>query len=245
MPVDRVAPTRRPPGPPQGHHQWRQLLFVHWELPAAALQATLPAGLTVDTFDGRAFVGLVLFTMSGVRPSRLLPALPGLSAFHETNVRTYVLTPDGRPAVWFYSLDAAHSLAVRAARWGWHLPYFRAEMQLEQAGDAVRYASTRSWPPPAPAGARVEAALGADVGPLDPAGLPFFLIERYLLCAADGRGGLRVGAVHHPPYPLREARLVHVDEDLLAAAGLQREGAPLPAWFSPGVDVDVFPLQPA
>ena len=113
--VDRRGPTRRPAGPPQGFHQWRQLLFVHWELDPAVLQATLPAGLQLDTHEGRAFVGLVLFTMMGIRPTRVLPPLPGVSAFHETNVRTYVLGPDGRPGVWFYSLDAATTVASAKA----------------------------------------------------------------------------------------------------------------------------------
>lgn len=244
-PIDRLGPTRRPAGPPQGFHQWRQLLFVHWELDPALLHATLPAGLRLDTHEGRAYVGLVLFTMRGIRPTRFLPPLPGVSAFHETNVRTYVLGPDGRPGVWFYSLDAANSLAVRAARWGWHLPYFRADMQLEQQGDRLRYASTRRWPPPAPAHAAVQASIGAPVGPIDPEGLTFFLAERYLLYACAPSGALSVGQVHHAPYPLHHATLDALDEDLLAAAGLARPAEPLPALYSPGVDVEVFPLQPA
>jgi hypothetical protein len=113
--IDRVGPTLRPEGPPQGYHQWRQLSFLHWEVPVAEVQATLPPGLHVDTFEGRAFVGLVPFTMQGIRPTRLLPPVPGLSAFHETNVRTYVLHEGGAPGVWFYSLDAASSVAAARA----------------------------------------------------------------------------------------------------------------------------------
>lgn len=242
--IDRVGPTLRPEGPPQGYHQWRQLSFLHWEVPVAQVQATLPPGLQVDTFEGRGFVGLVPFTMQGIRPTRFLPPVPGLSAFHETNVRTYVLHEGGAPGVWFYSLDAASSVAVRAARWGWHLPYFRADMRLEQAGDRLRYASTRRWPEPLPGELSLELRVGDRLGPAEPGSLHHFLAERYLLYAADPSGRVWRGAVHHPPYPLFSAEVLALREGLVAAAGFSTEGLALPTLFSPGVDVEVFPLGP-
>lgn len=208
------------------------------------MQATLPPGLTVDTFEGRAFIGLVPFTMQGIRPTRFLPPVPGVSAFHETNVRTYVLHEGGAPGVWFYSLDAANSLAVRAARWGWHLPYFRADMRLEHTGDRLRYASTRRWPEPLPAELSLELRVGEALGPAEPGSLRFFLAERYLLYAADPKGRVWRGAVHHRPYPLFAAEVLALREGLVAAAGFTTEGEALPALFSPGVDVEVFPLAP-
>jgi len=93
------------------YQRWRRLLFLHWDWDVAAVQATLPAGLTVDPWEGRAWLGVVPFRMEGVRP-RFLPAMGGLSNFPELNVRTYVRDERGRAGVWFYSLDCAQPIAV-------------------------------------------------------------------------------------------------------------------------------------
>ena len=89
---------------------WHDLLFMHWRVPADVLRPLIPPGLEVDTFDGSAWIAVVPFRMSDVAP-RFVPAVPGLSAFPELNVRTYVAR-DGKPGVWFFSLDAGNRLAV-------------------------------------------------------------------------------------------------------------------------------------
>ena len=66
--AERVAATLEPDGPVLLHQNWHHLLFLHWEVPVSELQRMLPPELTVDTFDGKAYVGLVPFTMTGVRP---------------------------------------------------------------------------------------------------------------------------------------------------------------------------------
>ena len=85
---------------------WHDLLFAHWPVAADALRGLIPGQLAVATFEGQAWVGVVPFRMNGIR-LRGLPALPWLSAFPELNVRSYV-TLDGRPGVFFFSLDAAN-----------------------------------------------------------------------------------------------------------------------------------------
>ena len=206
-------------------------------MPAAALRALVPEPLAIDTFEGDAFVGIVPFTMRGVRP-RWAPAVPGVSSFHETNLRTYVHRDGRDPGVWFFSLDAARRLAVWIARTFWHLPYHHARMTL-QAGDTVRYASRR----------RSDGAMFR--GTARPVGAPrtavpgtleHFLVERYVLYAQRRDGGLRRGHVHHPPYPLQDAELSDWDESLLAAAGIERPADPPCVHFAAGVDVEVFGL---
>ncbi|MDP4593007.1 MAG: hydantoinase B/oxoprolinase family protein, partial [Beijerinckiaceae bacterium] len=108
--------------------QWRDLLFLHWEYPVEAIQATLPNGLFVDTFAGKAYLGVVPFFMQKIRP-RFLPAVPGISDFMELNLRTYVHDKAGVPGVWFYSLDANQWMAVQIARRFFHLPYEYAKMK--------------------------------------------------------------------------------------------------------------------
>jgi uncharacterized protein YqjF (DUF2071 family) len=186
--------------------------------------------------------------------------VPGVSNFHELNVRTYVAAGD-HPGVWFFSLDAASSIAVLAARTGWHLPYHRASMELEVsapltshppqdphvlgagAGD-VRYRSRRLWPGPKPAELELSYRIGESLGEAAPGTFEHFLAERYLLFAHTG-AGLVWGQVHHRPYPLHRAEVIEVRESVVAAAGLPAtSGPPAHVLYSPGVDVDVFALQP-
>src|SRR5262245_38851714 len=126
---------------------WQHLLFAHWPVAPEALRPLVPPALALDTFEGCAWVGVVPFAMSGVRP-RLVPPLPWVSRFLELNVRTYVTARardgESKPGVYFFSLDAANPIAVAAARWRYRLPYFKARMQLALAGDEVRYASRRT-----------------------------------------------------------------------------------------------------
>ncbi|AGP35709.1 hypothetical protein BE21_39055 [Sorangium cellulosum] len=243
--MDRLASTLRPPGRPAGFQRWRDLLFLHWETPASALRAVVPPALELDTFEGRAYVGVVAFTMRDVTPW-WSPSVPGISNFHELNVRTYVHREGRDPGVWFFSLDAAKALAVLVARAGWHLPYHRASMALEPRGGEVHYRSERRWPGPVPARFEARYRVGApiDGGVAAPGTFEHFLAERYLLFASS-RGALQVGQVHHAPYPLHRAEVSHVEESVVAAAGLPApQGAPH-VLFSPGVDVDVYALRPA
>ena len=147
--IDRIAPTLRPPGRPAGFQRWRQLLFLHWKVDPKALAASLPAGLELDLHEGEAWIGIVPFTMRDVSPW-WSPSVPGISNFHELNVRTYVHR-EGVPGVWFFSLDAANSIAVGIARSRWRLPYHKASMTMDVRDDRCHYLSERSWPGPIPA----------------------------------------------------------------------------------------------
>lgn len=241
--IDRVEPTHRPPGRAAMRMTWADLGFLHWAVPETELRPLVPDALEIDTLDGLAFVGLVPFTMRGVRPS-WSPALPWLSSFHEVNVRTYVHQQGRDPGVWFLSLDAANPIAVVVARTVWKLPYHFARMALERDGPAIRYASERRWPRTRPAACELRYE---PIGPALPAAvgtLAHFLVERYILYAF-ARGRLFSGRVHHAPYPLQAGRVTTLDESLLAAAGLVRPDGPPLVHYASGVDVDVFPLEPA
>jgi uncharacterized protein YqjF (DUF2071 family) len=219
--------------------KWRSLLFLHWVFEPEAVAAFLPPGLELDLYEGKAYVGLVPFTMRGIRPVGL-PAVPWLSNFHETNVRTYVHVNGRDPGVWFFSLEAANPIAVQLARSLFYLPYHHARMSLtHEPSGAIAYRSTRTR---APVGCDIT---GAPVGPITPAvvgTLEHFLLERYLLYSAHGDKLYR-GQVHHAPYPARAALALHVEENLLAANGLTRPDHPPLAHYAEGVDVDIYALQ--
>jgi uncharacterized protein len=164
-----------PHRPWAGFMRWHELLFIHWPVPAGSLRPLIPAGLELETFDGAAWLGVVPFRMSGCRV-RGLPPVPGLSAFPELNVRTYV-SAEGKPGVWFFSLDAASWLAVRGARWLFHLDYFDARMSVARKGNEIDYRSTRTHRHARPA------EFAARYRPTGPPGLQF---------QARGAGGPRV-----------------------------------------------------
>lgn len=235
--IDRIAPTRRPEGPPRGYQSWRDLLFVHWEVPEEKVRALVPAGLQLDPWEGKHLVGMVPFGMENVRP-RWAPALPGIRTFLETNVRLYVHR-DGVPGVFFLSLDAANAPAVLGARVGWSLPYFLASMKLEKAGDRIHYTSKRLLGPDATVD--VTYRVGESVGSGQPGTLEHFLCERYVLFCERG-GTLVSGNVHHVPYPLHAVTVEHLSQTITAAAGLPAAGPPFSVLYSPGVDVEVFSL---
>ncbi|NNJ25127.1 hypothetical protein LzC2_11900 [Planctomycetes bacterium LzC2] len=236
-----------------GYQQWRHLTFLHWRVPPEQVRSKLPRGMELDTFDGSAWIGLVPFLMDGVRP-RWAPAVPGVSRFPETNVRTYVTRVNGEgewePGVYFFSLDAAKWPAVLIARTVWSLPYFRATMSVDRDGDRALYRSRRLWPGPRGAGGRIEVTAAGPPAPALPGTLDHFLAERYLLFTS-ARGAILRGQVHHTPYPLRSAQADQLDDSLVAAAGFaglsgseETTGRPPDhVCFSEGVDVEIFQLR--
>lgn len=204
---------------------WHDLLFAHWEVPIARMRELVPRGLEVDSFGGRAWIGIVPFTMSGVR-LRGTPALPWISAFPELNVRTYV-TAEGKPGVWFFSLDAARRAAVEAARLTFHLPYFYARMRAQKKGKDIAYSSLRKDrrgngerldAKYSPAGECFHARVGT---------LEYFLTERYCLYAQRPDRVLLRGEIHHAPWALQLARAEFACSTLTEGLRVELRGEPL------------------
>jgi uncharacterized protein YqjF (DUF2071 family) len=240
MTIDRLAPTHRPAGTAVIHQRWSELGFLHWPVPASLLRPLVPARLEVDEHEGQAYVGLVPFTVGRSRAG-FLPPLPGLDRFHEVNVRTYVHLEGRDPGVWFFSLDANHRLAVAVARTVFHLAYRYASITMERTQPTVRFASRRVGPGPLPARCAITYAPKGPVAPARPDTLEHFLVERYVLYATAG-DRLYQGRVHHAPYPLQQASVEGLDEDLVSAAGIARPAdAPL-AHYASMVDVEIFSI---
>jgi uncharacterized protein YqjF (DUF2071 family) len=223
------------------YHSWRNLTFLHWPVAAEQLQRLLPPGLTVDAYEGVAYVGLVAFTMCDMRLS-WFPAVPGLHASHETNVRTYVVDENGVPGVWFFSLDAVNLAFVHIARAWYHLPYRKSTMRMRARDGAFAYHSSSSLAESVLAGCAVEVETCGEPAVAEPGTLEFFLIERYVLFSYH-RNRLLVGYVYHTPYPLLSAKCGLVEEALIKAAQIERPLVPPIVHFSPGVDVEVFGLR--
>ncbi|MBX3441553.1 MAG: DUF2071 domain-containing protein [Planctomyces sp.] len=236
-PADRRRPLMR--------HTWRNLLFLHWRFPPELISPRLPGGLTLETFDGSAWVGIVPFFMRNIR-LRGTPALPFVSNFLELNLRTYAVADNGVSGVWFLSLDANQPLAVWGARTFYHLPYEHAAMRAwgDVPHGRVAFQSHRRRSPHSLT-CRFEYAPSGPARLAEPDTLEHFLIERYTLFACRPDGLLRSGLVQHPPYEISDVQLGHWDEHLLELNGLTPAGRPPDhAVMSLGVDVDVWPLEP-
>ena len=237
---DRLAVRERPQGSHVMHQSWGDLLFMHWQVPAEHLRKHIPERLEVDTFEGRAWVGVTPFTLWDVRPV-FTPPVPFLSEFHEINVRTYVHL-GGVPGVWFFSLDANSTAAVMGARALFRLPYFNARISREREGDTTVYRSSRDDSAGRPAEFEATWTTGADQPEAQPGTLDFFLVERYCLYTADGGKLYRV-RIHHRPWPLHDVRLRSYRSTMVEAAGLAKPaGEPLVHHGGP-VDVEVWPLE--
>jgi uncharacterized protein YqjF (DUF2071 family) len=241
------VPNQAPPRPltaercdPLGtawlRNRWDDLTFVHWAYPPGQVQALLPDGLRVDTFDRgdgngpMAWVSLVPFRMRRAGPT-VLPAFPWLSTFAETNVRTYVVDSAGNRAVWFLSLDATRLPVVAFARWTIGFPYVWADMTIEQSGQRWTYTTTqRRWPRRPAARTRLVVDVGEQIEPTE---LDVFLTARWGT-VARWRGQLRHHPVEHPPWTLHDATIIELSDSTVAASGLPAPtGDPVVRWAEP------------
>lgn len=218
--------------------RWRHLLFVHWRVDPAVLRPLIPNTLEIDTFGGSAWVGWVPFVMESVRPA-WLPPIPHFFDFGEANVRTYVRYGEQR-GVWFFSLDAAHRLAVWVARQRWRLPYYYARIRWSQpAPQEIRYECRRTPEIYGRAWYRIE---GAPETPPE-GSLEHFLVERYTLFTAH-RGRLYTGHVAHIPYRIQPAHLLEMEQTMVAAAGIALSDAEPVVFYAPGFGVLASAIQP-
>jgi uncharacterized protein len=216
---------------------WEDLLFAHWRVPLAAVREHVPAELEVEQHDGSAWVSVTPFRLTGLRARGTLP-LPGVSSFLELNVRSYVRAADGKPGIWFFSLDASSRLAVEAARRTYKLPYFQARMAAERRGEWIEYECARIEE-----AGRVFSGRYRPDGPVfnaEPGSPEEFLTERYCLYTTDERGRLYRAEIHHEPWPLQAAE---AEIELASISPIELTGDAV-LHFSRRLDIVVWPLKP-
>jgi hypothetical protein len=238
--IDRLSIRARPGGLHLMRQTWAKLLFMHWRLSAETLRARVPAELEIDTYDGAAWIAVTPFTIPDMRAS-FLPPVPGLSAMHELNVRTYVHYR-GVPGIYFFSLDASSALAVFGARTFYLLPYLTADIRLRQEGNAISYHLRRTHAG-APA-ARFDArwTFGGRLPESRPGSLEFFLTERYCFYTTRGESVFRC-RIHHAPWPLSSAEVSTYHSTMIESHGLPAPDGPPLVHYAEAVTTDIWPLE--
>lgn len=236
-----VEPVRPDPPPMFGRvvlrQEWAELAYFHWRYDPATVQRLLPAGLTVDTFDGSAWVGLIPFEMRHVQVGPT-PPVPWLGSFIEINVRTYVVDSTGRRAVWFFSLDVPRSMIVAVARSVFALPYCWASATHDHVADRHCYQMARRWPDRSGVLAKMSFAAAEPIKDDAVDNLEHFLTARWAL-VTQRRKQLLFGEVRHPRWPLHRVEEINIEQNVIEAAGLPSPVGTPHALFSPGVDVEV------
>jgi uncharacterized protein YqjF (DUF2071 family) len=236
--IDRLAIRSRPEGSHVMEQNWENQLFLHWSFDEMVVRSLVPHSLEIDTFEGKAWVGITPFKVSGLR-FLSLPPIPLLDSFSEINVRTYVLH-NGVPGIYFFSLDASKILPVLGARLFFNLPYFDADIDFNKIAGDFNVNMIRTVGPRAQFRARWRP--GQRLRAPDLESLAFFLVERYCFFAEIG-GQVRMTRVYHHPWILDEALVLAHESSLMAAAGLRDPAeAPL-AHFSTGVNVQIWGPQ--
>ncbi|MGZ9275765.1 MAG: YqjF family protein [Candidatus Limnocylindrales bacterium] len=215
--------------------RWTDLLFAHWPLDPAVLRPLIPPALEVETFEGQAWLGVVPFRMEDVAP-RGLPAPPVLGVFPEVNVRTYVLH-HGWPGVWFFSLDAASRPTVLGGRVAFHLPYFRAAMQMGRDGDFITYRSERTDDRGGPAELDVRYRPTGPAALATAGSLEAWLTDRKRQFAADDQGRISRTEIRHVPWSLQPAEADFRTETLVASHGLALPATPPHLRYAARLDV--------
>lgn len=213
--------------------QWRDLAYIHWRYDPSTVQALLPEGLEVDTFDGSAWVGLIPFSMRGITVPHM-PPVPYFGSFPEINVRTYVRR-GGIPGVWFFSLDVNRLIPAVVARTTYLLPYCWGRAANRVEGNLLESSVERRWP------TRARSTTTVGIGQAIPRSddLAVFLSARWGLYSRGFFGGLMYAPVDHEPWPLHEATLLRIDQNVVQAAGLPAPVGEPHVMFSPGVSVRI------
>ncbi|MEM9411138.1 MAG: DUF2071 domain-containing protein [Planctomycetota bacterium] len=221
--------------------KWHDLLFMHWPVPKSELQQLIPDNLELDLYDGQGWISVVPFHMSGVAP-RWIPDLPWMSSFPELNVRTYV-NFQGKPGVWFFSLDATNPIAVRVARRWFYLKYMDARIHVKRQDSWIHYRSRRTHTD------EPAAQLSVDYRPIgDPVTtkvgtLEHWLTSRYCLYAASHDGKIFRGEIDHLPWSLRNAQALIHKNTMLNRYSIDSEKQPALVHFAERTDVVAWSLD--
>jgi uncharacterized protein YqjF (DUF2071 family) len=238
---NRLAVRERPNEIPIMHQRWQNLLFLHWAYDQDKIQNTLPPGLKVDTFQGKAYITMSPFSMKDLSVA-FLPPIPGIDSYIEVNVRTYVYDKNDTPGIWFYSLDLNSFYFSKLARKTFSLPYFYSDLNAKSYLNRMNIEGKRIDQPETKINFSYNLAYENNYE-AEVESLEFFLIERYVLFSFESNQ-LNFGKVNHQPYKISNAEVFEYNSNLLKVNSFEIEGKqPNAMHFCKDIEVDIFSLK--
>jgi uncharacterized protein YqjF (DUF2071 family) len=208
---------------------WLDVIFVHFRIAPEKLAPLVP--LPLDLYRGDAYVSLVAFTQSRLRPTmggRFGEMLVSPLAQHEfLNVRTYV-RHGGNRGIFFMAEWIPNHLAAFIGPRTYGLPYRLGRLKYDGMRREIEAA-----------GLRLAISAGAPMGetPTSQGADDFddFVLERYS-AFTHRKGVIRRFDVEHMPWPQRRVDVELIDTSLLELSGpWLRDAQLVGAHYSPGV----------
>lgn len=216
----------------------RDVCFLHWPVPEAAVADVVPDWLTPDVADGTAWVSVLSTEMRRVD----VFGLPVRENVRAVAVRTYVRSPGGDRGVYFISMDVNDRLVADATSRLFRGPASSATIDRSKNGDEITIRATGcgkrgdtfevSYEP---SGATQTAS---------PDTLPSFLVERYRYFTEGAFDTRLCGSVGHGPWKLRTATASVAESDPVEGVGFQVDDTAPLAHYSDGVEMRIGPPAP-
>ncbi|MBS4174515.1 DUF2071 domain-containing protein [Bacillus sp. FJAT-49736] len=213
---------------------WRNVLFLHWPIPPEKLRPHIPSILQIDTFNGSAWLGIILFVIEGIFPFGL-SSVSLTPKFPEINVRTYV-TYNGKPGIYFMSIDVENWASLKIAKRWYRLPYKSAQISLRKEKQTYSFQSIRKGNENPSISFKGEFGPVSEVYYAKEGTLDHWLTERYCLYSSNNVGNIYCGEIHHRPWPLQKAEIEMVRNTLFIPFNLDFPKVKPIAHFSTGVD---------
>ena len=183
------------------YQEWNKALFFHYRVNKDILKELVPNDLEIDEINGSAWVSLVAFTMEKIRP-RFLPAFPPISDFDEINLRTYV-TKNGKPGVYFLSIEAGKLFSALLAKSLSGLPYEKSNINRTENSYQANHLKRNFT---------LLADFHAGMSVKHKTELDLFLTERYCLYLEENNQLFRY-EIQHLPWKINQLELDFLNID--------------------------------
>ncbi|MEM7163728.1 MAG: DUF2071 domain-containing protein, partial [Bacteroidota bacterium] len=206
------------------YQEWKDTVFLHWNVSAEKLRRWVPTELEIDLIEGKAWVSLVAFRMKKVHPRGLLP-LKVISDFEEINLRTYVQFKK-KAGVFFLSIEAGKKISSTIARKVSFLPYrySRIHRGFKEIASSNKIFNDRF---------DLIFSVGPEIKNDDP--INNRLVEKYALFQ-DYKDSIHAFEIHHPQWKLKELKIHQCTFNYPRFNDLI-QGSPSKGHFSEGVNV--------
>ncbi|MCR2821695.1 YqjF family protein [Lederbergia panacisoli] len=219
--------------------RWSDVLFTHWPIEPEKLKPFIPSPIEIDTFDGFAWLGVIVFKIDGIYP-RGFPPISIRSAFPEINLRTYVKL-NGKPGIYFLSLDVDDWTSYTLAKRWLHVPYYPADISFQQKGQSIHFESIRKKHTPIMCKGSYTPI--SEIFYAENMTLDHFLTERYCFFSHDLKSNIYCLDIHHHQWPLQKADADISTHDLFKTFNLKLADLHPIIHYSQGVEALIWNIK--